>query len=228
MPERFPPAREADLVAESANFCSKVAATPAVYGIDPARASDLAELNTDFAQAYAVARDPATRTKLAIVNKDEAKAALLKALREVAGMIQANPDVTDAMRSGLGLPIHKSEPTPVPVPQQEPEQDVHDRNGWTVRLRLHDGTIRRGCPEGVAGATVFSYVGEEPPSADMAAWKFVCNTRRTLVDVTFDTTLAPGTKVWFTSCWYNARGATGPRAVPLSTTLAGGALPQAA
>jgi hypothetical protein len=93
---------------------------------------------------------------------------------------------------------------------------------------MHDGTgTTRGKPAGVQGASVFSYVGATPP-VEVTGWTFQGNTTLTTIDVTFASTLPPGTVVWFTAFWYNPRAKAGPGCSPVSAILAGGGMAMAA
>jgi hypothetical protein len=98
-----------------------------------------------------------------------------------------------------------------------------------VSLKLHDSTsgAKRGKPPGVSGASVFSFVGAVAPS-DMGSWKFEGSTGKTKVDVSFDNSNAPGTKVWLTAFWFNGRKQSGPACAPVATNLQGGSVSMAA
>ena len=48
------------------------------------------------------------------------------------------------------------------------------------------------------------------------------------MSVAFAATTPAGAQVWFSACWYNPRGETGPGCSPISTNIAGGAMELAA
>jgi len=227
MATNFLPSREADLVTWSANFKAKIAATPTAYGLTAGQASAYGTLHNAFVAAYQTANNPNTRSPSNVIAKNTAMGALEANARMLARMVQATPGVTDQQKSDLGLTVRVG-PTPVPPPSDSPNIDVVARMGTTVSTRLHDGSgSRRGKPAGVAGASVFSFVGAQPPM-NVNDWKFEGNNTRTAVDVTFDAGLAPGTVVWLTAFWYNPRGQSGPGCTPISAILAGGGMQQAA
>jgi hypothetical protein len=227
MATNFLPSREADLVTWSVNFKTKITATPTAYGLTAAQASAYGTLHNAFVAAYQMANNPNTRSPSNIIAKDTAKNALETSARMLARMVQATPSVTAQQKSDLGLTVRVG-PTPIPPPSDSPNIDVVGRMGTTVSTRLHDGSgSRRGKPAGVAGASVFSFVGTQPPM-NVNDWKFEGNNTRTTVDVTFDAALAPGTVVWLTAFWYNPRGQSGPGCTPISAILAGGGMQQAA
>jgi hypothetical protein len=97
-----------------------------------------------------------------------------------------------------------------------------------VRIRLSDATgVRRGKPAGVQGARLYTHVGPAAP-VEIRDWNFEGQTTRVTADVEFPLTTPPGTVVWITAQWYNPRGETGPGCPPVSTTIVGGAMRQAA
>ena len=98
----------------------------------------------------------------------------------------------------------------------------------TIRIRLHNETVlRRKKPEGVKGATVFYHVGETAPE-QLSAWTFHESTTKTILNVDLPASVEPGSKVWFTSFWFNPRSQSGPDCTPMSTFLQFGGLSMAA
>jgi hypothetical protein len=159
------------------------------------------------------------RSKALVVAKDAAKKALLPFARELYQTVQGAVNVSDADKVLLGVNV-RAVPTPRPVPAGSPAADVMSVSGRSVTYRLHDAENagRRGKPFGVAGAMVFTYVGEVAPT-DPAAFKFEGNLTRTVFTLTFPETVAPGAKVWFTASWFNERGEAGPGCTPVSATI---------
>jgi hypothetical protein len=138
--------------------------------------------------------------------------------------IQGTLTVTNQQRTDLGLTVRDAEPTPLPVPGKA-GAEVISVSGQTVLVRIYDplNPTRRGKPLGVAGATIVSYVGDEP-SLNPAEWTFQGNTTRTKVQVAFPSTLTAGTKVWIAAFFFNPRGQSGQACDPVGTNLQGGSL----
>jgi hypothetical protein len=224
----FLPSRESDLVTWSTNFSTLITANPVIYGLDLGQAAAYAALHAAFIAAYQTANDPSTRTPSAIVSKNDAKDALIASARDLAGIAQNFPGITDVLRSDLGITVPDTEPTPILPPSDPPGMDIISAVGRTVRLRLHDfnSPASRGKPDGVAGAAVFSFVGDTAP-VELDDWQFEGNTTRTSVDVEFAPEVPNGSTVWLTAFWFNPRAQSGPAAQPLSTNIPGG-LAQAA
>jgi hypothetical protein len=225
MASDFLPKRESELLTWSTNFSLKITAAPTDYGLVAAQATAYAALHSTFSAAYLAANDPSTRTPSSIVAKDTAKDALIANARSLARIVQATPTVTDEQKSDLGLTVRDVGPSPINPPADAPGMDIVSAVVRTVKIRLHDSAnpTRRGKPAGVAGASVFSYVGATPP-AEIASWKFEGNTTRTVVDVEFAADVASGATVWLCAFWYNPRAQSGPACAPVSTNLPGGAV----
>lgn len=220
----FLPSREAELLAWSVNFGRLINESPELYGLRAEQAAEYAALHEAYAEALQRASDPGTRTPSSVVTKREAKAALKAAARALARVARAHPGTTDVMRCELGLTVPDAEPTPTGAPTHAPGIDVVSARLWTVRLRLHDsrGSLRRGKPWGVQGALVFSAVGALPPASDeLNAWTFERLATRPTVEVAFASTVESGAAVWFTACWFNARGERGPMTPPVGTRIPG-------
>jgi hypothetical protein len=217
------PDREAELVTWIGTFKSLILVHFADYGLSNAQATSYGTLATSFITAYNLAKADATRSPANIIAKNDAKKLVVASTRQLAGIIQKFPGTTDEMRSQLGLTV-PSPRTPIPPPTDIPTLEVVERIGTNVRIRIHDGTGRRGRPAGVQGARVYSHVGTTAP-VDPNEYEMEGQATRAFVDIQFPADTAPGTSVWFTACYYNPRGEVGPACQPVQTFIAGGALP---
>lgn len=228
MPD-FLPRRTADLLTWSANFDRTLAADPARFGLTPADAAAYAEAHAAFAAAYGTAADPLTRSPANILAKDEAEAALKRAARMLAGQARSYSRGNRAAQSALatlGLRAGGARRRRIARPADAPVLFIDWPRGHTVPLRLADASSpsRRGKPPGVSGATVFTFVGEEPPGNDGPGWVYRTHTGRARLTIDFPASLPPGTKVWITACWFNPRGEASPYARPIHAHL-GAAVP---
>lgn len=105
---------DAEIAAGSANFSTRITATPAAYGLVAAQATAYAAVNAAYQTAYTTAITPATRTKGAVAAKNDAKDALRAMASDLAKIIDGTPTVTDQQKIDLGLAIRKT-PTPNPA-----------------------------------------------------------------------------------------------------------------
>src|SRR5439155_10066111 len=134
------------------------------YGIPPARASAYALLQQAFADAYFTFQSPGTDSSTAAKVKDSARIALEKATRPLVLTIKGQRSMSDAMLIAAGLRPRTPRRRHVAPPDHAPIVQIGKVAGKTVHVVLLDATsTRRGKPRDVTGATLFSYVGDDPP-----------------------------------------------------------------
>ncbi|MEM9914266.1 MAG: hypothetical protein AAF911_04840 [Planctomycetota bacterium] len=200
-------------------FASLIYANAAEYGLTDDQATAYVALRASFISAYNVANEQTTRSPANIEAKNTAKKALIAETRRLVKNILASPVIDNDKRAALGITVPDTDPTPVPPPEDAPQLDIVEVEDRTVKLRLRNAaTGKRKKPEGVATATVLSYVGEDIP-ADMRDWSFEGNDTRLDTEVEFCDEFTPATKVWLTAFWSNRRGESGPACAPISTHL---------
>jgi hypothetical protein len=222
MAKDFLPSKDADLLAWSANFNQLINAAPTTYGLTAPQASGYTTVYTAWADALGTATNPATRTRGTIAAKDDARTPLKAMSRELARIVNAFPTITNQQRIDLGLNPRTGEVTPINPPADPPVMEVVGAIGRTLKVRVHAvGSDRRGKPEGVAGCSVFSFVGATPP-ADITQWVFQGSSSRTVFDVEFPPTVAAGAQVFLCAFWYSPRAQSGPACQPITAYLAGG------
>lgn len=217
----FLPAKDADLLAWSANYGSLLTASAAPYGIVPAQASSFVSLQTAFADALETATEPSTRTRGTIAAKNAARTPMKGSARELARIINAYPPITNQQRINLGLNPRSDEASPINPPTEAPVMEVLGAIGRTLKCRVHAIGSGRAKPEGVAGCSVFSFVGSAAP-ADITQWVFQGSSTRTSFDVEFPATVAAGAQVFLCAFWYSPRAQSGPACQPITAYLAGG------
>ena len=213
------PSNDRQLLAVSTTVADGVAPAPEDFGLDAPAVAELRTLIVAFADALAPATDPRTRGHATVFAKSQAKVTLTAYLRRVIRNIQGCIKVSDQQRTDLGLPVRKATATPVPAPTAKPRVSVAAGPGRTMRVTVQDPADgRRSRPDGAAGATILSYVGEVPP-ADVSGWTFEQNVSGREATLYFDAGLPAGTAVWVTAFYYNPRGQSGPAALPATDTV---------
>jgi|GEM_PF-1176093 len=218
---------DAKVLSFTANFGTLISDSPTVYGLSAPLATSYMDKQADYAAKLTAATDPLTRGKRTVFLKQEAKKELVALTRQYAQQINKMVTITNEQRQALGLTIADTHRTPVPVPQTSPFIQVKKQLGRTVTIELRQEANKRGRPSKVAGATIFTFTGANPPtSAD--GWKFSTNTTKTTVEVPFGSSNM-GDTVWITAFWNNSRDESGPAAWPVSLNLpASPALPSLA
>lgn len=222
MAKNFLPTNDNALLTWAQGFAQKITATPTAFGLVAGQATSMTAAVTAFSTVLATANNPATRTRAAIASKDAAKKPLQAMARDLARIINAFPTITNAQRIDLGLTPRSGTISPIQAPDVAPVLDVVGAIGRTIKIRLRSpDSARRGKPEGVAGVTIFSYVGNTPP-ADISLYRFEGSTSRTTAEVEFSPMVPAGSQVFLTAFYYNPRGESGPACQPVSAYLAGG------
>ena len=222
MPTNFLPNKDAGLLAWATNFSTRITATPVAYGLVAAQATAFTGVLSPFSAALTTATNPATRTRSAVAAKDAAKKPLQALARDLARVVNAFPAITNAQRIDLGLTPRSGTVSPIQPPQNAPVLEVVGAVGRLLKIRLRTaGSTRRGFETGVAGATIFSYVGTTPP-ADISLWRFEGSTTRSSAEVEFSPMVPAGSQVFLTAFFFNPRAESGPACQPVSAYLAGG------
>jgi len=224
----FLPTTEAGLLNFSQNFDEQINETPEAFGLTLALAAAYSTLYTNYATTYANANHPTTRTPASIAAKNDAKEALIENTRQLALIVQGTPGVTNEQRVALGLTVRDTSPTRIPRPSSMPVIEFESVNGNRVYIRVHDNeSPGRAKPEGVTGVYTYTYVGENPPT-QIGAWKFEGSTSKTELFIDFPASVEPGTKVWVTAAWANAKFEAGEATPAVFTYTNHGSVQQAA
>jgi hypothetical protein len=216
------PSSDAGVLSFATNYSTIITAGAVGLGLTVLQGTTLAAKVASYSSSLSASTDPSTRGPAAVLLKDTNKRDLVAYMRLLARIIQANPAVTDAQRFSLGLPIHRL-PSPIPAPGEAPDVDVKSVSGRTIVIRIHRSTgTRRGKPEGVAGANVYSHVGATPP-ASLVDWTYEGHVSRPSgVEVVLPADVPGGSTVWICANWFNPRGQAGPTSAPVSTNIPGG------
>ena len=213
----FLPNRDADLLTWAQSASAFITATPTAYGLTSTIATGFASTVSSYSAALEAVQ-PGVRSKMAVIAKNNAKNALKANIRNWAKIVDGTATVTNAQRAQLGLNV-RAQPSPIPPPTSAPNLDIVSVTGRTLRIKLHDGTgARRGKPANVRGASIFSFTGATPPPS-LEDWKFEGQTGKTIVEIPFPTTLAPGATVWLTAFWIGTRMEAGPVCDAVSVTF---------
>jgi hypothetical protein len=227
-------------------FAATLSAHAAAYGVSADTAAAISAAVAAFAAALARATAPDTRTASAVAMKNQARAAMEKRIRPAVRGIQALPAtagaggtsvvtdartvVSDAAREALGLPVYARKATTAPLPP-DTAPDLHvaaiHRRAHTLRLADAATPTRKARPPGTAGAEIYYRLAEgdvqTPASShrpdDLKDWRFAgLATRDTFRLETPGA--APGQVLTITARWLTRQGKPGPRANPITATVA--------
>jgi hypothetical protein len=190
------------------------------WGITDMKWEELLALQLVYHTRYEVADNPATSTHAAIKMRQEARKSYESELRVIIkGYITYNPDVSDEDRIDMGLPVHDTKPTRVPVPKDYPDHEL-DLN---VVRRLIVYFFTRGekrssaKPHGVHGAELlWAILDYAPASVTELVHSSFATSSPFLLD--FDES-ERGKKVYFSLVWENTRGEKGPKSEIFDTII---------
>jgi hypothetical protein len=182
----------------------------AAWGISPDELDWSVEL-TAFQAALAVAKNPATRTSVAVETKNNArKAVVAKARPFIQGRLMKNPRVTPADLLAMELPVHDTHPTPSPTPVRMPigeiDFSVHQQHTVHVKDDHLTGKVR---PDHVRGYEVWRKIGGDTPPATDEEYSYVGFSSRVMFTINYSLSDV-GKIVWYRFRWINTRNQPGP------------------
>ena len=214
------PSKDSDLVGWSQNFADVITAAPTDYGLIAGQASAYDTLNTAYADAYAAAINPGTRTPVTVAAKDTARNELVASARSLAQVARRYPGITNELLSDAGLTVPDPIPSPVPAPVTQPVLSLLSSSSLKNTLRFKDSVLAnpRSKPQGVVSMQLFQLIGLTPPS-DISECKFVGNFSRMPAEVNYsgDDALK---NAYYLARWVNAKGQVGPQSALFSQTIA--------
>lgn len=197
-----------------------VAANTSALGVPTARATLFTDAVNDFSAAMVEHDLKQDQARAATVAKDQAKALAEQLAREVAGIVQGNPNVTDQQRLAGGWPVRDTTRTPVPPPSEAPVLTVDTGRRLQHVIRFGFGEGRgRAKPAGVSGYGVWVKIGGETPPTDVTACTFVALSSKGTLTTTFPGTDG-GKTAWYIAACLNAKGERGPLSETVAATIA--------
>src|SRR5687768_277304 len=166
--------RDADLSAQADQMSTYISANTVALGLVAGDATTLASNVTAFQEKLAVWTNDSTHTPVARAEKDTAKAVLTANMRSLGRRLQANPNLTDAQKVALTLPVHDNEPSPSPQLITRPVVSVIGSAATDIAVRAVDETtpMSRKKPAGAVALQYFSWVGPEAAPQDLELWRF--------------------------------------------------------
>jgi hypothetical protein len=180
-------------------------------GIPVAEYNDLKGKANKFQDAFLVAAEPVSRTKVTVQEKNETRRAAEKTVRQFAKQHLTYSDLlTDADRNGLGLPIHKRSRTKAPVADDSPGFDLNTSTPGRIGLRFFErgNNHKSAKPAGQVLVETRWTISEQP----IVAWEDLIHSE---ISVDLLLTLefvgsSRGRKVYVAARWVNTRGKKGP------------------
>jgi hypothetical protein len=211
------PRKDSELFMWTTNFTTVVAANASAWGIPSNEVSNLQNANNAFGLLLTKADSP-EKTPYIIAQKNTARETLENIIRELVGFRLRNPIITDAQRVLLGLHVHDTTRTPVPVPTTHPEFNIEVFDVRRLKVAFHDmGSKSKAKPYGANGAVIVYAVLDTPP-ADVSFLAHSTLATRTPHTLEF-TEEERGKKVYVAICWQNEKGQRGPWSAIQNTVI---------
>jgi hypothetical protein len=174
----------------------------------------LTALSNRWSETYAEVINPATKTKITVLAKNEARKEYVAFLRLLVDKyIQSNDGITDETRKELGLTVRDKVRTPVPVPTGIPfiVIDFSTAREHRIFFGTPDPTgkekVSRRKPKGVKGCRIAYKIGLPEPNSIKDLNNSVLDTNSPAV-LEFDFEQV-GLTVFYSACWFNDKGETG-------------------
>jgi len=186
-----------------------VAAHMDMFRMSPETLASLQTLQASFEEYYTKYLDP-NRGSVDVLNKTNSRKAFEAALRVfIKGYITYNPEISDAVRESMGLPIHDTKPSPAPPIPDIPEYEVDSSIKRRISVPYHDsGSKSKAKPKGVHGAEIRMEILAEPPVSVENITKSFFSTRSPYT-AEFDESQR-GKAVYICLRWENNKGEKGP------------------
>jgi hypothetical protein len=226
MTRGFLPNTDGALLRFVLHFSEKVSAGPGVYGLTSLQATQFAASCQAYADRFRVNSNLNARSRITVQEKNAAKQTLKEEARRLVSIVRGQPQLSDAQLTELGLDVRKRTQTPIAAPTSAPTLRVRIEDGGRVLLQVNDSQVSgRRKPADVHGATFFMYVGEDAPGGP-EAFRFLRSAGKTTIRTQLPDDLAPGTRVYFTAIWFNAKGDHGPATTPISIQVPFSSVPR--
>ena len=218
--EDYIPAEDAQFRSWAEAFSAGISANSALYMLSPAQAASIASVVGQFVDALAVSSNQATRTRVTVAEKDDARSVCETLCRQYAMLIKENGGIADADKISIGVrPVNDSR-EPIECPQTSPLISILGNTPGQQELRYADTTTpdSRKKPFGASELQLFVATGtaENAPLADA---KFYGKFTRNPVVVDFDAA-DDGKVATYYARWASARGEVGPWSLPVSMRIA--------
>jgi hypothetical protein len=204
----FIPRKDEEFKRWVVNFLKQLLTMLSKIGFPNSEYQLLVSLNSDFDAKLTLAREPVTRTPVAVILKDDARRILEKTIRhDIKEFLNYNRALTGSDREALGLTVYKTERTPAQVAVGHPSFNIDSSVIRYIVINFFDRE-GHGKPEGQIGAEIRWAIRDTPPGtiADLTHSTLAVRSPFTL---TFDES-ERGKRIYIVLCWENTRGKKGP------------------
>lgn len=215
------PRDKAGRAAWLANFAAKLQSNQAALGLKNDQVSAITDKQTALTTAAQELADAEAtfNAKQAAFNTADEEA--VRAARAQVRQIQANPNVTDALRAELGVPIRDTTPTaPAPLTSRPVLTiDFSQRSQHILDYRDSETPTSRARPDNATGCEFRRHIGTAPP-AGTGQFVYLDTDQSTPYIVQYGDEDA-GKIASYIARWVHANGNKGPWSETVSATITG-------
>jgi len=206
--QAYLPRRDSELLPWSNNFTSIVTENAASWDIPITEVTNLQSKLSAFEFLVTQTKSP-VRNSIIVSEKNEARKALIAAIRELVNFRLKNPVITDSQLVTLGLRPRDKTRKPCPVPVTYPELQIDRSVIRQLTVHYRDaGSERKAKPAGVHGVEIrWSILSTTPTHVDNLIVSSFCT--KTPFALSFNED-ERGKWVYFCARWENKRGGKGP------------------
>ncbi len=193
----------------------------AALGVAAPQASALNSLHSLWNTNYPAHNTAQAAAAAATASKDSSRDSLELGYREIVGIIQAHPGVTDAQRQLAGVPVHDVIRTPTPAIATRPlfMVDTSQRLRHTIKWADEATPTSRARPAAALGLELYRKIGGPAPVSTEGCEALGLITNSPNVE-DYDAAQANQT-VFYLGRWVNKRSKRGPLSVVVSATVPG-------
>jgi len=214
------PAEDSAALAWMTTFGSGIAANFALYGLSSADSIAINNAISLFAASLPPTQNPATRTKVTVATKDDARTAAEQICRQFAIDIKYSAAVSEPDKIAIGIRPPNNSRDPIEAPGTEPILNVVGTAFRTHTLRFADieTPTKAAKPFGAGSLQLFVALGDEPTNDPKQA-TFVGAVTRNPVGVAFEAA-DDGKVASYFARWASVRGEVGPWSAGISRNVA--------
>jgi len=200
------------------NFCDRIIATPAAYGVLPADLTDLQGVYADWLLKYPAHTTAQTTARAAAETKDDSRDESESVGRRLAKLIQARKETTNAQREELGITVADTTKTPlseqIVLSTPPPVIQAKCTGPKTVRIDWYPTQApgeSEALPQGIDGVNIWVAEGGIP--SDESQWRFLAMDTNSpyIHNVANDVTVTLAYKAQ----WFDRRKRMGPFCDPV-------------
>jgi hypothetical protein len=221
MPKDYIPKDKAGRAAWLANFAAKLQSNQAALNLKNDQVSAVTDKQSALATAAQALADAEANFNARQAAFKTAEDEAVSAARTRVGQIQADPDIADAIRAELGVPIRDTTPTaPAPLTSRPVVTiDFSQRGQHTLDYRNSDTPTSRARPDNATGCEIRRHIGTAPP-AGVDAYSYLDTDQSSPYTVTY-TDADAGKVASYILRWIHANGNKGPWSETVSATITG-------